>query len=146
MTRAAFIQALQINVVGVALIPNGCELYDSCGVNSTFGVGSMAASQHNDRGGSSKQGVVSVTASLETLREHKRLSPLAFPSTPYRHKRSRNNRKKEKERRGRQRHGRRRREAYSETLEDASSSPDVRLKSKSSSTPSAQEHRNTPSS
>ena len=55
---------------------------------------------------------------------------LPLTHTPCRHRRRRNNKNKEKERRGRKQDSRRRREACGETVDDASTSPDVRLKSK----------------
>ena len=51
---------------------------DVCVDNSNPGEASMAASQHEKRGGSSTRAVVSVTASLELRGEHKRAAPLAF--------------------------------------------------------------------
>ena len=77
-----------------------------------------------------------MTASPEAPREHKRLSPLAFPTTLHRHKgtgttageRTMSNVIA-------QRHRRMRREACSETMEDASSSPDVRFEVSSEDSP-----------
>ena len=59
------------------------EQCDACDANDNPGIVSIAPPRHDDRGASSKQRAVSVMASVQ----HKRLPPLASPSTPYRHKR-----------------------------------------------------------
>ena len=100
---------------------------DVCGAISNPWEASMAASQHDVRGGSGKRAVVSITASRERRGGRERASPLAFSAPPHRHPK----RKKDRTRRRHQPRRPRRRGTCSDTVEDPSSSlPDVRLKPK----------------